>query len=106
MTLTAFIVFTLAAVGTYAIRLSGIVLLGGDRDLPSRVRKALSLVAPAAMAAIVANSLFLDGGQWRELGAWHAAALVAVVVALWKRSMGWTLTLGAAAFAALLVAGV
>ncbi|WP_084104691.1 AzlD domain-containing protein [Demequina sp. NBRC 110056] len=106
MTLTAFIVFTLAAIGTYAIRLSGIVLLGGDRELPPRVSKALALVAPAAMAAIVANSLFLDAGEWRAFGAWHIAAIVAVAVALWKRSMGWTLSLGALAFAALLLAGL
>jgi len=106
MTLTAFIVFTLAAIGTYVIRISGIVLLGGDRELPPRVRKALSLVAPAAMAAIVANSLFLEQGEWRGFGAWHLAAIVAVAVALWKRSMGWTLAAGAGAFAALLLAGL
>ncbi|WP_297082912.1 AzlD domain-containing protein [uncultured Demequina sp.] len=105
MTLTAFIVFTLAAIGTYLIRVSGIVLLGGDRELPPRVRKALSLVAPAAMAAIIANSLFLEQSDWRAFGPWHIAAIVAVGVALWKRSMGWTLALGAAAFAALLLAG-
>ncbi|MDE0571874.1 AzlD domain-containing protein [Demequina sp. B12] len=104
--MTAFIVFTVAAAGTYLIRLSGIALLGGDRELSPRVRKALSLVAPAAMAAIIANSLFLDGGQWRAFGAWHLAAAVAVGVALWKRSMGWTLSAGAAVFAALLLAGL
>lgn len=104
--MTAFIVFTLAAIGTYAIRLSGIFLLGDGQQLSPRVRKALTLVAPAAMAAIIANSLFLDQGQWREFGAWHIAALVAVGVALWKRSMGWTLVAGAGAFAALLLAGL
>ncbi len=104
--ITAFVVFTIAAIGTYAIRLSGVFLLGGDRDLPPRVRKALSLVAPAAMAAIVANSLLLNEGEWRAFGAWHLAALVAVGVALWKRSMGWTLAAGVVAFAALLLAGL
>lgn len=104
--MTAFVVFTIAAIGTFAIRISGILLLGGDRDLPPRVRKALSLVAPAAMAAIVANALFLDQAEWRGFGAWHIAALIAVGVALWKRSMGWTLLAGAGAFAALLLAGL
>lgn len=104
--MTAFVVFTIAAIGTFVIRISGIVLLGGDRELPPRVRKALSLVAPAAMAAIVANALFLDQGEWRGFGAWHLAALVAVGVALWKRSMGWTLLGGVVAFAALLLAGL
>ncbi|WP_159449681.1 AzlD domain-containing protein [Demequina sp. NBRC 110057] len=103
--ITAFVVFTVAAIGTYLIRLSGVFLLGGDRELPPRVRTALSLVAPAAMGAIIANSLLLDEGDWRAFGPWHLAALVAVGVALWKRSMGWTLSAGAVAFAALLLAG-
>ena len=104
--ITAVIVFTAAAVGTYLIRLSGILLLGGDRELSPRLRKMLSLVAPAALGAIVANALFLEGTQWREFGAWHLAALVAAGVALWKRSMGWTLLAGVVAFAALLLAGL
>lgn len=104
--ITAVVVFTVAAIGTYLIRISGIVLLGGDRELPPRVKTMLSLVAPAAMAAIIANALFLDQGQWRGFGAWHLAALVAALVALWKRSMGWTLLAGVVAFAALLLAGL
>ncbi len=104
--ITAFIVFTVAAVGTYLIRVSGILLLGGDRELSPRMSKMLSLVAPAALGAIVANALFLDEGAWRPFGAWHIAATVAVGVALWKRSMGWTLLAGVIAFAALLLAGV
>ncbi|WP_062071142.1 AzlD domain-containing protein [Demequina sediminicola] len=103
--MTAFWVFTLAAIGTYLIRLSGIAILGDGRELSPRVRKALTLVAPAAMAAIIANALLLDAGQWREFGAWHVAAAVAVGVALWKRSMGWTLVAGAGAFAVLLLLG-
>lgn len=110
--ITAVIVFTAAAIGTYLIRLSGVLLLGGDRELGPRVRKMLSLVAPAALGAIVANALFLEQivgqeqVQWREFGAWHLAALAAAGVALWKRSMGWTLLAGVAAFAALLLAGL
>lgn len=104
--MTAFIIFTVAAIGTYVIRISGIALLGGDRELSPRVRKMLGLVAPAALGAIVADALFLDEGMWRPLGAWHLAALVAVVLALWKRSMGWTLLAGVAAFAAFLLAGL
>ncbi|SEJ63409.1 AzlD domain-containing protein [Demequina mangrovi] len=104
--MTAFLVFTFAAIGTYLIRLSGISLLGGDRDLPPAVTRALNLVGPAAMAAIVANSLLLDGTEWRALGAWHLAAVVATGVALWKRTMGVTIAAGAVAFAALLLAGL
>jgi hypothetical protein len=58
------------------------------------------------MGAIIANSLFLDADGWRDFGAWHLAAAVAIGVALWKRSSGWAMSLGAAAFALLLVAGL
>ncbi|WP_062465204.1 AzlD domain-containing protein [Demequina soli] len=100
-----FLIFLAAAIGTYAIRVSGIVLFGGPRRLPERVERSLRLVGPAALAAIVANSLLLDGGTWRAFGAWHLAALVTIGVALWKRSSGWTMAAGAVAFAALLLAG-
>ncbi|MDN4476412.1 AzlD domain-containing protein [Demequina sp. SYSU T00192] len=101
-----FLIFLAAAIGTYAIRVSGIVMFGGERRLPERVERSLRLVGPAALAAIVANSLLLDEGEWRPFGAWHLAAIVAVGVALWKRSSGWTMAAGAAAFAALLLAGL
>ncbi len=101
-----FLIFLAAAIGTYAIRVSGLLLFGGERRLPERVERSLRLVGPAAMAAIIANSLLLDEGSWRAFGAWHLAALVAVGVALWKRSSGWTMAAGAAAFAVLLLAGL
>lgn len=104
--MTAFLVFTAAAVGTYLIRLSGVWLLGGDRELPERVTRALRLVGPAAMAAIIANALLLEGSEWRTFGAWHLAALVAVGVALWRRTMGITIAAGVAAFAVLLATGL
>ncbi len=105
-----FLIFLIAAIGTYLIRISGIVLLGGKKDLSPRVKRSLGLVAPAAMGAIIANALLFDssgaGLEWRAFGAWHVAALVAVVVAVWRRSMGWTLLVGAVVFAGLLVAGL
>jgi branched-subunit amino acid transport protein len=101
-----FIAFVLAGIGTYLIRISGITLLGGDRELPESVTKTLRLVGPAALAAIVANALLLDGGEWRGFSAWHVAAMVAIVVAIWKKSMGWSLVSGAVSFAALLLLGM
>jgi len=100
------LIFTAVAVGTYLLRISGIVLLSNPEKLPPRLRRALGLVAPTAMGAILVNSLFLDEGQWRSFGAWHLAAAVAIGVALWKRSAGWAMSLGAASFALLLVAGL
>ena len=104
--MSVFLIFTAVAVGTYIIRISGIVLLSNPEKLPRRLRRALGLVAPTAMGAILVNSLFLDEGQWRAFGAWHLAAAAAIGVALWKRSAVWAMSLGAAAFALLLVAGM
>ncbi len=101
----ATLIFLAAAAGTYLIRISGIVLLGGRRTLPPRVMHALSLIAPAAMAAIIANSLLLDHGEWRAFGAWHIAGAVAIGFALWRRNTGWPMLAGAVVFAGLLVAG-
>ena len=103
--MTVFLIFLAAGIGTYLIRLSGVLLLR-DRTLPPRVAKALGLVGPAAMAAIVANSLLLDQGAWRGFGAWHLAALVAIGVAIWRRTSGVAMAAGAVAFAALLLAGL
>ncbi|NYI40244.1 AzlD domain-containing protein [Demequina lutea] len=104
--MTVFLIFLAAAVGTYLIRVSGIALLSDPERLPPRLRRALALVAPTALGAIIVNSLFLDEGQWRAFGAWHLAAAVAIGVALWRRSAGWAMTAGAVAFALLLVAGL
>ncbi len=98
------LIFLAAAIGTYLIRISGIVFLGG-RQLPARVMRSLRLIAPAAMAAIIANSLLLDAGQWRTPGAWHIAGSVSIGVAVWRRSTGLSMVVGAVVFAALLALG-
>lgn len=103
--MTVFFVFLVAGIGTYLIRVSGIALLSDPERLPPRLRRALALVAPTALGAITVNSLFLDAGQWRAFGAWHVAAVVAIGVAIWRRSAGWAMTAGALAFAILLIAG-
>ena len=81
-------------IGTYLLRLSAIAVVGADRRIPPRVEQALRLVAPAVLAALVANSLLLEGDSWRPLGAWHGAALVAALVAVRFRSAAWTLLAG------------
>src|SRR5690606_15930176 len=97
------LIFLLAGLGTYVIRISGVALLRDPEKIPVPVRRALRMVAPAAMGAIIANAVFLDDAQWRALGAWHLAAVVAIGVALWRRSQGWSMLAGALAFAVLLV---
>ena len=83
-----------AGVGTYLMRVSSIALLGENRKLPERAERILRLVAPAVLASLVANSLLIDDGELRPFGNWHVAIAIAVVVALWKKSAGWTLAAG------------
>lgn len=99
--MTIWLVFILAAVGTYAIRVSGIALFRDEERIPPLVRRALRMIGPAALGAIVGNSLLLDHGAWRPFGAWHVAAIVALGAAAWKRNLGLTMLAGATAFALL-----
>ncbi|NTV38424.1 MAG: AzlD domain-containing protein [Demequinaceae bacterium] len=96
------IVVALAGIGTYLIRVSGILLFKNEDRIPPLVQRALRMIGPAALGAIVGNALFLDEGAWRPFGAWHIAALVAVAAAVWKRNLALTMLVGAAAFAVLL----
>ena len=82
------------ALGTYLLRVSMIALLGPTRTIPARVEVALRMVAPAVLAALVATTLLRDDDSFRELGAWHGAALVATLVAVRTRSAAWTLLAG------------
>ena len=100
------LIFIAAGIGTYLIRLSGVLLLSDEERIPVPIRRALRMVGPAAMGAIIVSAVFLDHGELRALGAWHLAALVAIGVAIWKRSSGWAMLAGALAFAALLAAGL
>lgn len=83
----------LVAGGTLLMRASLVALLAGVA-IPARVEEALRLVAPAIMAGMVAQTLFLDAGELRPFDSWYVAAAVAAIVALRTRSVGWTLVLG------------
>jgi len=98
------LIFILAAIGTYAIRVSGLALFRDEDRMPPPVRRALRMIGPAAMGAIVGSSLLLDNGAVRPFGAWHVAAFAAVALAAWKRSLALTMLGGAAVFAVLLLA--
>jgi branched-subunit amino acid transport protein len=92
MTTDLFIVAAVAA-GTLAMRASMVTLLA-DVTLGPRVGQALGLVAPAVLAGLVAQTLFLDTGELRPFGTWYVAGAVAAVVAWRTRSFGWTLLIG------------
>jgi branched-subunit amino acid transport protein len=58
--MTPLMVFALAAVGTYAIRLTMLVVLAG-RPLPRALVTPVGLVGPAAVGALTASALIHRG---------------------------------------------
>jgi len=60
--MTPWVVFIAIGLGTYALRASMFVLLG-DRSLPTWTSTPLALVAPAAIAALVASMTFTSNGH-------------------------------------------
>ena len=81
------------AAGTLLMRASMVTLLAGT-TIPVRVEQALGLLAPAVLAGLVAQTLFLQGGAVRPFGTWYVAAAVAALVAWRTRTFGWTLLAG------------
>jgi len=92
------------AVGTFLIRASMIAALGRV-TLGDRTMRALGLIAPGVLAALVAQTLLLEEQTIRSFDQWHLAAFAAAGVALWTRSIGWTLGAGMAALWVLLLVG-
>ena len=86
----------IVGLGTFLMRASAVTALAGI-TIPERVERALDLVAPAVLAAIVAQSLFLDDSGARSLSSWHAGALVALAVVWRTKSVGAALAGGMAA---------
>jgi branched-subunit amino acid transport protein len=79
--MSTWIILLAVAGGTYALRASMFVLLGG-RALPAWTERPMTFVAPAAIAALTISMLFtrdqaLDPAPLRELAA-VAAGFVAV----------------------------
>jgi branched-subunit amino acid transport protein len=87
------LIVALVAVGTYGLRVSMVTLLA-NATIPPRLEQALSLVAPAVLAGLVAQTLFLEGDEVRAFDAWYPAAAIAALVAWRTRSFGWTLVVG------------
>lgn len=80
---------------TYGMRASVIVVLAG-RTIPVSVERALRNVGPAVLAALAIN-LAAGGEVGPSLDVEVAAALVAAgVVAWWRRSLLWSLSVGMA----------
>ncbi len=99
------IVFASCAITMLICRVVPLFALKG-RELPARVTEALSLIPPAAFAALVANDLLTPG--MFSAGLWPAAAplvaaLAVVVVARTTRSLLWCAVAGVVAYALLMM---
>lgn len=91
--MTDYFYVVLVAAGTFAMRASLVALLA-NVTIPPRATQALGLVAPAVLAGLVAQTLFLDAGEIRPFSIWYLAAAAAALVAWRTRSFGWTLVVG------------
>jgi branched-subunit amino acid transport protein len=92
------------AVGTYAFRVTG-VLLQDRLHLPDRVRRLLPLAAAALLGALAATAALTEGGALAGV-ARPAGVLVGVLLA-WRKAPFVAVVVAAAATTALLrLAGV
>ncbi len=98
--------FIIAGVGTYAIRVSAIALVGQGVAIPQGLERTLRLIAPAVLAAVIANGLILDHGHLNLRVSWYAGTAIAVLVVYRFRSAAWAMTLAMLAVWALQMAGV
>jgi branched-subunit amino acid transport protein len=95
--MTVLAAFTLAAVATYLLR-SSLILLSGSSDSP-RLTKAIRFVAPAVLAAIVASAVFLDRGALRQPALAELVAIGAGLVAVRRTgNVGMALFVGLPVF--------
>jgi branched-subunit amino acid transport protein len=91
--MTDYLYVAIVAAGTLAMRASLVAVLA-NVTIPTRVEQALSLVAPAVLAGLVAQTLFVADGDIRPFGTWYIAAGLAALVAWRTRSAGWTILVG------------
>jgi branched-subunit amino acid transport protein len=81
-TATLVTVIAILAVGTYGLRLAGVVLR--DRLVVSeRVSRLLPLAAVALLAALAATAALTEAGSWA--GVARPAGVLAGLVAAWRR---------------------
>jgi len=83
--------FVMVGVGTYLLRVSAIALVGRGVSVSPKAERTIRLIGPAVLAAIVANSLILSGGQLNLRPSWYAGSLVAAVVVHRSRSAAWAM---------------
>ncbi len=96
---TLIVVIAALAVGTYALRLAGVVLR--DRlKLPDGVRKLLPLAAVALLAALAATAALTEAGSL--VGVARPAGVLVGAILAWRRAPFVVVVVAAAATAACL----
>jgi branched-subunit amino acid transport protein len=91
-----------AGFGTYLIRLSFLLILG-NREVSPVIRQALEYIPPAAFAALTLPAVLSPAGVV-DLSLENlrlVAAVAAMLVGLWTRSITWVLASGLIALWAL-----
>ena len=91
--MTPLAVLLLGAVGTYLLRVTFILVVPAHR-LPQRLRNALQLVGPAALAALVATDICYSASHPSALWPTIAAVIAAGIVAALSRNLGLTIVGG------------
>lgn len=91
------IAYTVVGVGTYFMR-SGFILASGEATMPPLVTQALRFVGPAVLSALIAVSI-ADGGGIAAFVSARPETLgmvAAIAIALWRRNVILTVTVGIA----------
>ncbi len=95
MTATQLLAIALAGVLTYAIRASFLVFAGRMTELPPTVTTVLRMIPAAALAALVLPGLVRpDAGAFDPVNSIAVGGVAAVLMSLWKRSIGLSLAVG------------
>lgn len=87
----------LAGAGTYLFRISFIAFADRFQTVPPRIETMLTMIPPAVLAAIAAESLLFggdDGDTLRGLDEWHLTIVIAGLVAWRTKSVAWCLAVG------------
>ena len=88
------LVIVAAGLGTYSLRLSFLALLGRVGAMPAAAQRALRLVPPAVLAALITPGVLRASGGLDLWNARVAAAVVAAAVAVRTRHVAATLGAG------------
>ncbi|MEM1334612.1 MAG: AzlD domain-containing protein [Actinomycetota bacterium] len=84
-------------IGTYLLRVSAIAVVARAPQPSEATDATMRLIAPAVLAAIVADQLFVRSGSVTLRWAWLIAAAIAILVAYRWRSAGVTMLVGVVA---------